>query len=81
MEFEIKDTHPCIGKLIIPDKTGTIVGQKILKESSDVTISLDYDPGEHVRRFAVGPDRIGQIVAKGYDFDVKDYVQIDIEED
>ena len=81
VEFEIKDTHPCIGKLIIPDKTGTIVGQKILKESSDVTISLDYDPGEHVRRFAVGPDRIGQIVAKGYDFDVKDYVQIDIEED
>ena len=79
--FEKKETHPCIAKLIIPDKTGTIVGQKILREDPNVTVFLDYDPGEHVRKFAVGPDRIGHIVAKGNDFDVNDYVQITIEED
>lgn len=81
VEFEIKDTVPCVGKLIIPKQTGTIVGQKILNHNPEITISLDYDPGEHVRRFEVGPDRIGQIVAKGNDINEDNLVEIIIEED
>ena len=79
--FEKRQTEPCIGKLIIPVKTGTIVGQKIFTNNPDVKVSLDYEPGEHVRRFEVGPDRIGQIVAKGSEINEEEIVQILIEED
>ena len=74
--FEKKGNIPCVGKIIIPLKTGTIVGQRILKEDPDIQISLDYDLGEPVHKFQVGPDRIGQIVAKGKDVSVEDIVEI-----
>ncbi len=77
--IEKKATTPCIGKLIIPDKTGIIVGQKILNNNPDVQISLDYDLGEPVHEFSVGPDRIGQIVAKGEDINIDEFVRITIE--
>ena len=81
VKFEKRQTEPCIGKLIIPDRTGTIIDQKILTNNPDIKVSLDYEPGEHVRRFEVGPDRIGQIVAKGYQINEEEMVQILIEED
>ncbi len=77
--FEKKCFQPCIGKLIIPHKTGTIVEQRIFNNNPDIQVSLDYEPGEPVHKFSVGPDRIGQIVAKGSDINDKELVEIIIE--
>ena len=79
VNFQEKEKTPCIGKVIIPTKNGIITDQKILNDSPDIQVSLDYEPGERVHKFQVGPDRIGQIVAKGNEINEEDIVQITIE--
>ena len=57
----------CAATLLLADRDGT------LREMSDgnapdprtVDVAFDYRPGDRVRRFRVGPDRIGHLIVKG----------------
>lgn len=54
----------CVGELLISEKSGIL--KEIKKGDAPVSqISFDYRPGETVRKFHVGPDRIGQILVCG----------------
>ncbi len=64
VEITLKDKTPCVGKLLYSEKSGTIVSQHT-DEFEDVKVNFDYKVGDTIRKFEVGPDRIGQIVAKG----------------
>lgn len=67
MSVEFTNFVPCAGELLMAEKTG------ILKEIRNMNppaphihdISFDYRPGDTVRKFQVGPDRIGQVVVDG----------------
>lgn len=69
--FSHNHTQACGCEIIMAPKDGVISDIKINREgllnyAEDILdISFDYKIGEKVRRFAVGPDRIGQIIVKG----------------
>lgn len=59
-----------VGRLLTSDHNGVIKSSLATGEVTEngVTIhelALDYRPGESVRRFEVGPDRIGHVVMSG----------------
>lgn len=68
----------CAARLLLADRDGTV------RELSDgnppdprtVEVSFDYRPGDRVRRFRVGPDRIGHLIVKG---DRLDEVRADLD--
>lgn len=78
--FEKKDVTPCIAKLIISDKSGTIVSQDIVTDRKDIQVSFDYNIGDYINKFEVGPDRIGQIVAKGEELKCDDIISIKLKD-
>ena len=49
------------------DKDGVIRSIENLNEPDDniCEVHFDYKPGDEVRKFHVGPDRIGHIITKG----------------
>ena len=53
--------------LLSTDKAGTIVSQTNGNEPDPdiVDIHFDYNVGDSVRAFRVGPDRIGHVITKG----------------
>lgn len=57
----------CGAEILKAPKSGIITQVDLKVEPSDkiVDCSLDYEPGDSVNKFEVGPDRIGQIIAKG----------------
>ena len=57
----------CVGELLISEKSGILKEIEIGDAGNALAshISFDYRPGESVRRFHVGPDRIGQILVCG----------------
>ncbi|MBU1694346.1 MAG: ATP-grasp domain-containing protein [Verrucomicrobia bacterium] len=57
----------CAVHLLLSDRDGPLVEWRDLNppDAHTVDISFDCRPGEPVRRFRVGPDRIGQIIVKG----------------
>lgn len=65
--FLISNFVPCYSELLVSEQTGTIKGIKIPKtDNEDIfDLSVDYAIGDHIRKFQVGPDRIGQIIARG----------------
>lgn len=70
---------PNASHLLTSDLDGTIV--EIANETNDnscvVEVSLDYDIGDHVRKFKVGPDRIGHIIVTGKTLeDARDNLEI-----
>ena len=54
-------------RLLRSDVSGTVetVRDRNGDDPDIVEIVLDYGPGDHVNKFRVGPDRIGQVIAKG----------------
>jgi len=51
--------------LLIAEKSGELKGIKYDKVNADLEeFQLDYKAGERVRKFEVGPDRIGHIIMK-----------------
>ncbi|TMP31466.1 hypothetical protein CWB99_04215 [Pseudoalteromonas rubra] len=57
-----------VSRLLISDKAGVIKGIEMPDVSSMENVEafqLDYGVSENVRKFAVGPDRIGHIVVSG----------------
>jgi biotin carboxylase len=63
----IADRTPCAGMLLSSKKTGKIkrIINKNDEDEDGIDISFDYNVGDHVREFKVGPDRIGQVLVKG----------------
>jgi biotin carboxylase len=62
-----ENRQPNAEMLFQADKTGVITSIDFGKQDDPhiVNLSLDYSVGDHVRKFAKGPDRIGQIIAIG----------------
>lgn len=48
------------GLILCPERTGVV--QDVNLDDERVNITLDVNPGDEVREFKVGPDRIGQVV-------------------
>ena len=74
------EANPCVAKLIISEKSGIIIDQEIISDSKDIQASFDYTVGDKIRKFEVGPDRIGQIVAKGTHLNCNEIVSVKIKE-
>ena len=54
----------CAGQLLCAEKTGKITGITLPKVYTG-EIGLDYNIGDRVRAFNVGPDRIGHLIVSG----------------
>jgi biotin carboxylase len=69
VEYELKPSSPAAIRIIEAPSTGKLKGIFIpdhIRNDPDIkSIELDHAFGSDVRKFAVGPDRIGQIVATG----------------
>ncbi|MFS0723238.1 ATP-grasp domain-containing protein [Paenibacillus sp. 1P07SE] len=59
---------PCACELLIHDSCGILLKQDDANEPHQniIQISFDHEPGDPVRQFRVGTDRVGQIVVKGH---------------
>ncbi len=58
---------PNAGRLLVSDRSGRIQAIQNANKASDwlVDVSFDYAVGDDVRRFRVGPDRLGQVIVTG----------------
>lgn len=67
--MEFKERNACAGGLLISNHSGNVKCLENNNGAEDfiVDISFDCHIGDKVRKFAVGPDRIGQIVVVGTD--------------
>lgn len=67
VDFSSNKTIPNASKLLISNKDGIIVDQGIQGniKKNVVEIQFDYKKGDHIKKFQVGPDRIGHIITKG----------------
>lgn len=65
--FDSDKCVPNASHLIMSEKTGTISEQKYEKSENEnvVDVQFDYKVGDGVRKFNVGPDRIGHVITKG----------------
>ncbi len=65
--FSFISGQPNASMLIFSNKTGVIkcIEDKNIYGDNIVEVKLDYKIGEKVRKFSVGPDRIGHIIVKG----------------
>ncbi len=71
VDFESKKRIPNASMLLMSDKNGVILSQKNNNENDDriVDVQFDYNIGDAVKKFKVGPDRIGHIITKGNTLD------------
>lgn len=67
VSFLSEKAIPNASKLLISEKTGVI--KEIINTNKDIEdikdIQFDYQIGDSVRKFQVGPDRIGHVITKG----------------
>lgn len=66
-DFASDKCVPNASHLIMSDKSGKIAEQKYdnISDSNVVEVQFDYKIGDYVRKFNVGPDRIGHVITKG----------------
>ncbi|MBP7828766.1 MAG: ATP-grasp domain-containing protein [Kiritimatiellae bacterium] len=57
----------CAAALLLADRDGTLreMSNGHAPDPRTVDVAFDYRPGDRVRRFRVGPDRIGHLIVKG----------------
>lgn len=67
VSFASDSAVPNVSKLLVSDKDGIIVSQTDTNVPSEnlVEVQFDYQPGDHVHAFHVGPHRIGHVITKG----------------
>lgn len=66
VSFESNEKNANSSHLIMSDKTGTIAEQSYYGNDKNVVeVQFDYNVGDSVRKFNIGPDRIGHIITKG----------------
>lgn len=65
--FESDKSIPNASHLIMSDKTGELVSISNNNSPNEniAEIQIDYNVGDKVKKFNVGPDRIGHIITKG----------------
>ena len=64
--FESSKRIPNASYLMLSNKDGIIRKQEYDVDDKNVLeVHFDYSCGDHVRKFQVGPDRIGHIITKG----------------
>ncbi len=71
VSFASDQAVPNVSKLLMSDTDGVIVSQTDDNAPSDnlVEVQFDYQPGDHVHAFHVGPHRIGHVITKGRTLD------------
>ncbi len=71
VSFASEQAVPNVSKLLMSDTDGVIVSQTDDNVPSDnlVEVQFDYQPGDHVHAFHVGPHRIGHVITKGRTLD------------
>ena len=71
MSFASDQAVPNVSKLLMSDTDGVIVSQTDDNAPSEnlVEVQFDYQPGDHVHAFHVGPHRIGHVITKGRTLD------------
>ena len=80
VDFNSSVFSPCAAKLITSNKSGTIVRQEYIKKDGDLAeVSFDYNVGDFVNSFKVGPDRVGHIVVNGKNFDIESNIIFEVE--
>ena len=67
VSFASDQAMPNASKLLMSDRDGVIASQTDTNESSEnlVEVQFDYQPGDLVHAFHVGPHRIGHVITKG----------------
>lgn len=67
VDFESDMAIPNASMLLMSDKDGVIQHQENnnADEPNIFDVQFDYVPGDEVRKFRVGPDRIGHVITKG----------------
>ena len=64
--FDYNGSQPCANLLLYSETGGEIT--EIIDKNSDkrgiLDFSMDYRVGDRIRKFRVGPDRIGQVIVK-----------------
>lgn len=63
--FNISELTPCIGKLIVSDVAGKIIKEERKTIDRSTEVVFDYELGHKIRKFHVGPDRLGHIIKNG----------------
>lgn len=80
VDFDCTKLAPCAAKLLISTKSGIIKKQEYTeKEGSTAEVSFDYQVGDFVNAFKVGPDRVGQIIVDGNNFDAESDIIFEVE--
>ena len=70
VSFDSDKANPNSSHLIMSDKTGVIEEQSYTgSDERVVDVQFDYKIGESVRKFNIGPDRIGHIITVGKTLD------------
>ena len=71
VSFASDQAVPNVSKLLMSDTDGVIVSQTDDNAPSEnlVEVQFDYQPGDHVHAFHVGPHRIGHVITKGRTLD------------
>ncbi len=66
-DYNFREKNAAAAEIITSPSTGTYKGYQPFDTPFDdvIDFSMDYAPGEKVKKFEVGPDRIGQVVVKG----------------
>lgn len=62
---DVKNIYPAISYLITASSSGILKGLILPKISLEHEIVIDYVPGDNIRRFMAGSDRLGHIIIKG----------------
>ena len=66
-DFSSSYSIPCAAMLLRSDKTGKIVSQTDHneKDADILDVQFDYNEGDEVTAFRIGPHRIGHVIVKG----------------
>lgn len=87
-EIDENNTHPNASYLLISEKSGLIKSMTYDSAIEEYGIvSFDYEVGDSVRKFEVGPDRIGHVITVGDSleeaqsrlFEALDKIKIEVE--
>lgn len=69
VEFAAANQCAAAARLLRSERSGVLeavyVPDWIKQHPELVDLSFDYQPGEQVNKFTVGPDRIGQLIVRG----------------
>lgn len=71
-DFKVRCQTPNASMLILSDKSGvvkSISNNCDLNDERIVQVQIDYDVGDEIREFKVGPDRVGHVITKGETLD------------